>query len=263
MSAYYSQWELRAQYQTMLNAIPEASDTNPVVKKIVHQVRTAYKGSFLEVGCGSGRMYASFAKSIADFDYTGIEMSDEVITANKMMYPAANWFSGSVYELPFADNRFTTVFSNYVIEHLVFPEAGIREMLRVLQPGGQLYLVFPDFSISKRFPSQELGLGGGEETAKEKLRKGLVLNALMSLYDSRFRLPAALRLVSSGADFMINLSPRCLKYPELVYADIDAVYIASKQQIQNWCIQQNLKCDFPAGVSGEFAFHAFMVIYKD
>lgn len=263
MSAYYSDWSMRADYQSMLNDIAEASETNPVVKAIVKQVMATYKDNLLEVGCGSGRMYVSFAKSITEFSYTGIEMSDDVIAVNKLKYPEVDWLSGSVYQLPFADNHFTTVFSNYVIEHLVFPEEGIKEMLRVLKPGGQLYLVFPDFTVSKRFPSQELGLGGGEETAKEKLRKGLVLNALISLFDSRYRLPAALDRIAAGADFMINLSPRCLNYPELVYADIDAVYIASKKQIQNWCIQQNLRFDFPAGVTGEFAFHAFMVIYKD
>ena len=263
MSTYYSDMASRAPYQAMLNGIPETSQTNPVVAEIVRQVKDTYKMNFLEVGCGSGRMYESFAASISGFDYTGIEMSDEVIAVNKLKFPEAHWLSGSVYDLPFNDNSFTTVFSNYVIEHLVFPEQGIREMLRVLKPGGQLYLVFPDFTISKRFPSQELGLGGGEETAKEKLKKGLLLNALMSLFDSRVRLPAALARTANGADFIINLSPRCLKYPKLVYADIDAVYIASKQQIQNWCNQQNLRYHFPSGISGEFALHAFMIIYKD
>ncbi len=262
MSAYYSEWSLRVQYQTMLNAIPESSDSNPVVKAVVHHIKSSYKNNLLEVGCGSGRMYQSFIKSISGFNYTGIEVSDEVITANRLIYPNASWISGSVYQLPFAENSFSAVFSNYVIEHLVFPEEGIKEMLRVLEPGGQLCLVFPDFAMSRRFPSQELGLGGGEETAKEKFKKGRIFNALLSLLDSRFRLPYALGRIAKGADFMINLTPRCLKFPNLVYADIDAVYIASKQQVVNWCTQQNLRYEFPAGVSNEFALHTFMVIYK-
>jgi SAM-dependent methyltransferase len=47
--------------------------------------------------------------------------------------------------LPFADGEFGTVHCRHVIEHLWEPLGLMRDMERVLRPGGLLVLVTPDF----------------------------------------------------------------------------------------------------------------------
>ena len=48
---------------------------------------------------------------------------------------------GDVRRLPFEDHSFSIVTSRYAFHHLEEPGAVLREMMRVLSPGGRLVLV--------------------------------------------------------------------------------------------------------------------------
>jgi hypothetical protein len=138
----------------------------------------------------------------------------------------------------------------------------LREFLRVLRPAGRLVLIFPDFVAKRQFNSQALGLSI-EERASQKLRRGRIIDAAVSLYDSRIRLPRALRNVfrNVGA-FPINTQPICLLRDDVVRSDVDAVYIASKAEVQAWALAQGHGVEFPLGTDGEFSDIAFMVLEK-
>lgn len=47
---------------------------------------------------------------------------------------------GDIHKMPFADGSFDTILCTEVFEHLHSPEIAVREMLRVLRPGGTLLL---------------------------------------------------------------------------------------------------------------------------
>jgi len=61
--------------------------------------------------------------------------------------------------LPFPDGHFTSIHSSHVIEHTGAPEAYLREHMRVLNPGGLLFLEFPSryhrTELHTRLPSFE------------------------------------------------------------------------------------------------------------
>jgi ubiquinone/menaquinone biosynthesis C-methylase UbiE len=53
-------------------------------------------------------------------------------------------------QLPFDDNFFDVVYSKSVIEHFYFPEKLVKEMYRVLKPGGILLTLCPDWEFNYR-----------------------------------------------------------------------------------------------------------------
>jgi hypothetical protein len=43
-----------------------------------------------------------------------------------------------------------------------------------------------------------------------------------------------------------------------MWPDIDAVYVASKQEVADWLRNRGCDVDFPCGTTGEFALHAYI-----
>jgi hypothetical protein len=132
-------------------------------------------------------------------------------------------------------------------------------MRAALRPGGAVLLVFPDFVEMGLLASQRLGFVDGR--ARERLRRGDVLNAAFNLYESRVRLPRALRrAVRDHGAFPVNLAPRCLTEPGDVLPDADAVYIASRREVAEWAAAAGLAARFPAGTDGKFREIVFIEI---
>lgn len=261
MIRFYSQDDERQNYQEMLNTQEELPSEESVRHLMPKYVCDLKPESVLEVGCANGRLYRQLKHYGFSGKYTGIEVADYIIQQNQNNHPEAAWKCATAYEIPFPNYSFDICFSLYVLEHLVYPEKGLREMLRVLKPGGQLVLVFPDFVESGRFSSQQLGFSPG--TASEKLKSGKIFDALISLYDSRIRLPKALKkAVAEVGPFPVNCSPLCFNFPSFMSADIDAVYIASKQEVFNWAKSNGHQATYPYGCSGEFVEQSFVVISK-
>lgn len=83
----------------------------------------------LEVGSGRGYLQDVVA------DYTGLDLSPSVAPLYHKKFVV-----GSATQMPFADNSFDAVWTVWVLEHIPEPEKTLREIRRVLKPGGKLYL---------------------------------------------------------------------------------------------------------------------------
>lgn len=263
MAWFYGQQDGRKLYQTMLNTqeetIPDEKSVRHLMPKYVCDLEPE---NILEIGCDLGRVYRQLCRYGYKGHYSGIEVAQHIIEYNIQQHPEATWKCALAYNIPLPDHSFDICFSLYVLEHFVYPEQALCEMLRVLKKDGRLVLVFPDFVKSGHFPSQKTGLSESGR-ASEKLRSGKIIDAFISLYDSRIRLPDALNTATKtfGA-FPINTQPICLSYPLLMRADIDAIYIASKREIHDWAVSKGYQVEYPCGIDGEFAEQAFIVILK-
>jgi ubiquinone/menaquinone biosynthesis C-methylase UbiE len=105
--------------------------------------------SILEVGCGTGTL------SIAAKDLTGVQGKVEGIDVAADMLERArakaakagrdvHFQLARIEQIPFPDDQFDLVLSSLMLHHVPGEEAklqGMREVLRVLKPGGRLLIV--------------------------------------------------------------------------------------------------------------------------
>lgn len=94
----------------------------------------------LEVACGSGYGAAALARDtrrqVIAFDHDGEPL--RLIRAERVVPPTVPLFRGTVYALPFPGGTFDAACCSEVVEHLHKPKRALRELRRVLRPGGML-----------------------------------------------------------------------------------------------------------------------------
>ncbi|TFD78996.1 class I SAM-dependent methyltransferase [Cryobacterium sp. Sr8] len=97
--------------------------------------------TLLDVGCGPGTITVDLARRLAPGRVIGVDASAEIIEhAAGLAFDKgvrnAGFQVGDVYSLDFPDESFDIVHAHQVIQHVANPVAAMREIRRVLRPGG-------------------------------------------------------------------------------------------------------------------------------
>jgi SAM-dependent methyltransferase len=127
----------------------EQTEFAPWYRWLVPHLRRMLRpdSTIIELGCGQGQLLRHLAKEnlvAADRIY-GIEQSPLAVEFVNRWLPGAHVSVGDIYKLDFSDGQFDVCFLMETIEHLERPDVALREIQRVLRPGGLLYVSFPNF----------------------------------------------------------------------------------------------------------------------
>ncbi len=115
----------------------------PFFREIIDNNITKERSSLgaLEVGCGGGYLTEEIARM--GFSTIGIDPSEAVLQAARSHAAQKNltitYTKGRGEALPFPDQSFELVFCCDVLEHVEFLDETIREISRVLKPGGLFF----------------------------------------------------------------------------------------------------------------------------
>lgn len=93
----------------------------------------------LDCGCGPGSITLGLAKLVAPGETVGIDIGAPVIDMARNLAAGeenVSFQEASIYEIPFPDSHFDAVFVHKVLEHLAEPHSAMREVFRVMKPGG-------------------------------------------------------------------------------------------------------------------------------
>ncbi len=126
------------------------SSDNPIHQRLFKAYIIAGEhvyGDVLEVGCGEGRgipVLLNHSKS-----FTAVDKMEEVMADLQIKYPSGKFLSMNIPPLrELKDNSFDSVVSFQVIEHIDDDVLYLKEIHRVLKPGGVALITTPNRSMS-------------------------------------------------------------------------------------------------------------------
>jgi 2-polyprenyl-3-methyl-5-hydroxy-6-metoxy-1,4-benzoquinol methylase len=114
-------------------------------RQILDVLNYVEPGPLLDIGCSVG--YTLVAAQELGLTPTGADLSQYAINACRKLGFRAE--SGALGALPFADSEFSVITMKHVLEHTPDPRAALRDVRRMLKPGGALLIAVPDGAYHK------------------------------------------------------------------------------------------------------------------
>lgn len=148
-----------------------------ILEEILH-TGTAFpaEARVLEAGCGVGAQTRLLVKRSPEAVFTCIDISEKSLaTASRLKEQAG--FKNVAFRreditgLSFADQSFDHVFVCFVLEHLDNPVAALKELKRVLKPGGTITVIEGDHGSCFWHPEtpESIAAWNGLITAQQKI----------------------------------------------------------------------------------------------
>jgi len=100
-------------------------------------------GKVVEIGCGAGGMVKAVKNYRPDLDVYGCDVSKTAIKEARESSGDVKFEVADIYKMPFKDNAFEAVVMFDLLEHLDKPEVAVREIFRILKPGGVFHSYTP------------------------------------------------------------------------------------------------------------------------
>jgi len=105
-------------------------------RRLTAEATVAPGDEVLDACCGTGDL--ALAAERVGGRVTGLDFSERMLERARRKSASVRWVRGDVLALPFPDGSFDAVTVGFGIRNVEDLEAGLRELARVLRPGGRL-----------------------------------------------------------------------------------------------------------------------------
>lgn len=92
----------------------------------------------LDVACGSGKLALAVGRQSRDGLVIGLDFSSGMLEVARRTSPGPRYVRGDGLAMPFPDGRFDGATNAFGLRNLADPLQGLREMRRVVRPGGTM-----------------------------------------------------------------------------------------------------------------------------
>ena len=119
-------------------------DHLPITLPVLEKMRLAPTDNLLDVGCGVGWLSRRLAKSVPAGRVVGMDISDEMIRharRGSVDFDNLLFVAGEVAQIPWQPHFFAHVISVESSYYWPDPAAGIKDIFRVLQEGGAVWML--------------------------------------------------------------------------------------------------------------------------
>jgi SAM-dependent methyltransferase len=135
----------RARGETLMTRVPtEGLGTGGILDAVIAKIRELapqFRGDYLDVGSGNGELIDRVLREFPGVKARACDYRGDLLAVEGVTVDVANLDSDP---LPYSDASFDLITCTEVIEHLEHYRAALREIARVLRPGGVLIVTTPN-----------------------------------------------------------------------------------------------------------------------
>ena len=187
------------------------------------------RDTVVDFGCGSAHPARNLGNPSR---YTGVDWGGDQIARNRRTFPQAHFLDQTIYDTKLPADAFDWAISLFTLEHCVWPQQMLREMVRVVRPNGFVAVVCPQ--MRPGFMNSMWAGISARQSLRKKLRRGSLLDAIVHMIGQRLVAPFWIKRIDTpDKRFLIVEHPRCLSCDISDWAsDTDAVYWADQSEIE-------------------------------
>ncbi len=99
----------------------------------------------MDVGCGTGALAVAAAGRVGpEGNVAGLDPNEEMLEQARLKDVPIDWHQGPAEQIPFEDETFDSVVSQFSLMYFDDKPKALQEMHRVLKPGGKFAVLVPD-----------------------------------------------------------------------------------------------------------------------
>ena len=113
--------------------------------RLIDAARIVAGQRVLDVACGTGVLTQAVADRVGPSgSIVGVDINEGMLSIAREKHPAIEWRNAPAEDLPFEDMRFDSVVSQFGLMYFDNQQLALKEMMRVLKPGGTLAIAVWD-----------------------------------------------------------------------------------------------------------------------
>lgn len=144
MSETLSKEEIADGYDDIAEELAMSPKFYRLCASLVAPTVPADGGTVLDIGCGQGLQLAAVQKLRPGAKLYGMDISPKLVSLAQKNVPGGTIAVGDADELAYEDGMFDTVLMTEVLEHLGDPVLALKQVHRVLKPGGFALVTVPN-----------------------------------------------------------------------------------------------------------------------
>jgi len=124
-------------YDTIGNGYNQTRRADPYITERIYDLLAPVKDMYyLDIGCGTGNY--TVALSGRQINLTGVDPSLTMLNEARAKSPDISWLFGTAEDIPAEKETFSGIIATLTMHHWPDLEKALREMARVLKPGGRI-----------------------------------------------------------------------------------------------------------------------------
>ncbi len=152
MTSSSSQAKEMADESMVRNLAAQAEAIWPQERSIFERSRKAPQ-RILDIGCGTGEITQRLAGLYPQAALTGVDLEESHLERARQKCPRATFRKGDALALPFEARSFDLAVCRHLTQAVPDARQVLKEMHRVLEPGGRLHLLSEDYGMLWCWPT--------------------------------------------------------------------------------------------------------------